>query len=349
MTRTMSFYSCSVFVLSWLLLLLSLPEINDAILEPEEHKTYIVQMDHPRKPPSFSTDELWNRSTLRSLSNPVDDEAMLLYSYNHVIRGFSARLTSSQLNEIEKSLAHLATYQESFGKLFTTHSLNFLELKRNFGLWSAASYGEGEWHWYHRDGRESVRMARPLALQLATTNSLVLGCSAKESALRKCENDTTFSPSACNNKLTGARLFSKGIRAELNIPDELDYDLPRDFEGHGTHTLSTAAGNRVLGVSHFGFARDTASGVAPHAHVAMYKVLWETDSGNSAASDVLAGMDQAIEDGFSTSDGTVHHTPPHSLFHGGSSTSTLTLQDEVGVDEDDEIEEEKQPIRRNPT
>ncbi|KAK8547884.1 hypothetical protein V6N13_123309 [Hibiscus sabdariffa] len=114
----------------------------------------------------------------------------------------------------------------------------------------------------------------------------------------KCENGTAFSPSACNNKLIGARSFSKGIRAALgNISNELDYDSPRDFDGHGTHTSSTAAGNHVLGVSHFGLARGTASGIAPHAHVAMYKVLWETDSGNSAASDVLAGMDQAIADG----------------------------------------------------
>ncbi|KAE8686211.1 hypothetical protein F3Y22_tig00111071pilonHSYRG00003 [Hibiscus syriacus] len=145
----------------------------------EDHNTYIVQIDYSRKPPSFSTDELWHRSTPRSF----------------------ARLTSSQLSEIEKSPANLPTYQESFGKLFTTHSPNFLGLK-------------------------------------------------------------PFSPPACNNKLIGARSFSKGIRAVVgNILSELDYDSPRDFEGHGTHTSSAAI-----------------------------------DSGNSAASDVLAGMDQAITD-----------------------------------------------------
>ena len=35
----------------------------------------------------------------------------------------------------------------------------------------------------------------------------------------------------------------------------------------------------------------------PHAHVAMYKVLFATDTHESAATDVLAGMDQAIADG----------------------------------------------------
>ncbi|KAK6256574.1 hypothetical protein QUC31_000033 [Theobroma cacao] len=142
MTGRMNFYSYSLFVLSWLLLLLLL-EINNAMSEPEEYKTYVVHMNHSHKPTSFSTHELWHRSTLRSLSNPVDDEEKLLYSYNHIIHGFSARLTSSQLSEIEKSPAHLATYQESLGKLFTTHSPEFLGLEHNSGLWPAASYGEG--------------------------------------------------------------------------------------------------------------------------------------------------------------------------------------------------------------
>ncbi|XVF36299.1 hypothetical protein REPUB_Repub19eG0046400 [Reevesia pubescens] len=286
-TRRMNFYSYSPFVLSWLLLLLLL-EINNAMSEPEEYKTYIVHMDHSHKPASFSTHELWHRSTLRSLSNAVDDEEMLLYSYNHIIHGFSARLTSSQLSEIEKSPAHLATYQESFGKLFTTYSPKFLGLKHNSGLWPAASYGEG------------------VIIGVLDTGIWPESESFSDKGMPpipqrwkgRCENGTAFSHSACNKKLIGARSFSKGIQAAVgNTFKELDYDSPRDFDGHGTHTSSTAAGNHVLGVSHFGYARGTASGVAPHAHVAMYKVMWQTDSGNSAASDVLAGMDQAIADG----------------------------------------------------
>ena len=99
-------------------------------------------MDHTHKPSSFLTYESWHRSTLRSLSNPVDEE-MLLYSYNHAMHGFSARLTPSQVSEIKKSPAHIATHEERFGKLFTTHSPEFLGLRHSSGLWNASSYGEG--------------------------------------------------------------------------------------------------------------------------------------------------------------------------------------------------------------
>ncbi|KAJ0085207.1 hypothetical protein Patl1_08922 [Pistacia atlantica] len=199
---------------------------------------------------------------------------MLLYSYNHAIHGFSARLTPSQLSEVEKSPAHLKTYPESFGKLFTTHSPKFLGLNGNSGLWPAASYGAG------------------VIIGIIDTGIWPESESFNEKGMPpvpqqwkgQCENGTAFNPSICNRKLIGARSFSKGLQAA-------------DSDGHGTHTSSTAAGNHVHGASHFGYAKGTARGVAPRAHVAMYKVLWATDTFQSATSDVLAGMDQAIADG----------------------------------------------------
>ncbi|XP_004292811.1 PREDICTED: subtilisin-like protease-like [Fragaria vesca subsp. vesca] len=114
-----------------------------------------------------------------------------------------------------------------------------------------------------------------------------------------CENGTDFPPFLCNNKLIGARSFSKGLKAAGIKFAKKDFDSPRDWfgHGHGTHTSSIAAGNHVQGVSHFGYAKGTARGVAPRAHVAMYKIAWDNDSDESFASDVLAGMDQAISDG----------------------------------------------------
>lgn len=113
-----------------------------------------------------------------------------------------------------------------------------------------------------------------------------------------CETGTEFNSSNCNRKLIGARSFSKGIKQlGLNISKTDDYDSPRDFKGHGTHTSSTATGRHVDKVEAFGYAKGTATGIAPMARVAMYKVSFFIDTYETAASDVLAGMDQAIADG----------------------------------------------------
>ncbi|XWS21211.1 hypothetical protein CRYUN_Cryun30bG0036000 [Craigia yunnanensis] len=273
----MRFCRCSPTALSWLLLLLL---VGNAVSEPEEYKTYIIHMDHSQKPLSFLTHESWHRSTLRSLSKPVDDHELFLYSYNHAMHGFSARLTPSQVSEIRKSPAHLAIHEESFGKLLTTHSPKFLGLRHSSGLWPASSYGEGviiglidSGVWPESESFNDRGMP-PIPQRWKG----------------KCENSTT-SPFPCNKKLIGARTFIKAI--QVNNSDQAD-NSPRDFLGHGTHTSSTAVGNHVPGASQFGYAKGIARGMAPRAHLAMYKV---SNTEDIAESDVLAAMDQAIADG----------------------------------------------------
>ncbi|WCJ35447.1 Subtilisin-like protease [Euphorbia peplus] len=279
----------SYHILPWLVLLLLLPSnYANAISETEQPQTYIIHLDHSQKPATFSTSESWHRHSVKSLSHASNEEDQILYSYNHVMNGFSTRLTKSQLSEIEKSPAHLATYPESFGKLFTTYSPKFLGLNQEHGVWPNASFGEGviigmidSGIWPESDSFSDVGMPP-----------------APQSWKGQCANGTAFSPSNCNRKLIGARSFSKGLKAAgRKISTNFDYDSPRDFAGHGTHTSSTAAGSQVADVSYFGYAKGTARGVAPHAHVAMYKVLFGTDTLETVATDVLAGMDQAIADG----------------------------------------------------
>ncbi|KAF9592530.1 hypothetical protein IFM89_015224 [Coptis chinensis] len=67
-------------------------------------------------------------------------QGTLLYSYNHVMHGFSSRITPSQLSELHQLPGHHVAYRESYGKLFTTRTPKFLGLKHISVLWSAASY-----------------------------------------------------------------------------------------------------------------------------------------------------------------------------------------------------------------
>ncbi|KAG6467110.1 hypothetical protein ZIOFF_075083 [Zingiber officinale] len=89
-------------------------------------------------------------------------------------------------------------------------------------------------------------------------------------------------------KLIGARSYNLG---DQHLPN--GDPSPRDIDGHGTHTLSTAGGAFVRGASTFGQGRGTARGGAPRARLAAYKICW---IGCSDAN-ILAAFDDAIHDG----------------------------------------------------
>lgn len=86
----------------------------------------------------------------------------------------------------------------------------------------------------------------------------------------------------CNDKLVGAWSFVSQRSA-------------RDTNGHGSHTASTAAGNRHEVTLTYGadvFTR-TVQGVAPRANLIAYRVCIET----CPVTAILAGINQAIADG----------------------------------------------------
>ncbi|RCV12151.1 hypothetical protein SETIT_2G246500v2 [Setaria italica] len=101
----------------------------------------------------------------------------------------------------------------------------------------------------------------------------------------------------CNRKLIGARFFDKGYLATVG-QDQVNPASTRDTDGHGTHTLSTAAGRFVPGASIFGYGNGTAKGGAPRAHAAAYKVCWRPVNGSECFdADIVAAFDAAIHDG----------------------------------------------------
>jgi hypothetical protein len=73
----------------------------------------------------------------------------------------------------------------------------------------------------------------------------------------------------------------------------------RDHQGHGSHTLSTAGGNFVPGVTVNGVGNGTAKGGSPRARVAAYKVCWPPSflGGECDESDIMKGFETAIHDG----------------------------------------------------
>ncbi|KAM7259272.1 hypothetical protein ACFE04_015013 [Oxalis oulophora] len=93
-----------------------------------------------------------------------------------------------------------------------------------------------------------------------------------------CKGGTNFT---CNNKLIGARYYSAS-------------NSSRDNVSHGSHTASTAAGNKVKDVSFYGLAQGIARGGFPSARIAVYKTC---GSSGCKSVDIMAAFDDAIADG----------------------------------------------------
>ena len=106
-------------------------------------------------------------------------------------------------------------------------------------------------------------------------------------------------PFTCQRKLVGAYAKTDTYMAVIGAgADEFCNDTTgicsaRDPEGHGTHTASTAAGDRVDSAMLYGADRGPISGMAPGARVIMYRVCL---AAGCFSSDSVAAVTQAIAD-----------------------------------------------------
>lgn len=144
-----------------------------------------------------------------------------------------------------------------------------------------------------------------------------------------CEEGEQFSADDCNTKLIGARYFVDGFGVE-NLGDAStgpgEFVSPRDGDGHGSHTASTAVGNVGTQSTINGIDFGTISGVAPAAKLATYKVCWSgpdptsQDDDSCTTQDILAGIDAAVSDGVDVINYSIG---------GGAAQSTYTIIDDA--------------------
>ncbi|KQK01622.1 subtilisin-like protease SBT1.4 [Brachypodium distachyon] len=204
----------------------------------------------------------------------------VLYSYSHAAAGFAARLTSRQAEHLASVSSVLAVVPDTMHERHTTLTPSFLGLSESSGLLQASNGATNVVIGVIDTGIYPIDRA-----SFAADPSLPPPPSKFNGS---CVSTPSFNGSAyCNNKLVGAKFFSKGQRFP---PD----DSPLDTNGHGTHTASTAAGSAVAGAAFFDYARGKAVGVAPGARIAAYKACWEA---GCASIDILAAFDEAIADG----------------------------------------------------
>ncbi|KAL2483822.1 Subtilisin-like protease SBT5.4 [Forsythia ovata] len=215
----------------------------------------------------------------------------IFYSYRRHINGFAAVLEEEDASEIAKHPDVVSVFLDQGRELHTTHSWDFLMLERNgnihpSSLWKKARFGEDT---------IIANLDTGVWPESKSFNDKGFGpIPSKWKGI--CQlNGTAGAP--CNRKLIGARYFNKGYAAyggEVNSK----MNIARDYDGHGTHTLSTAAGNFVPGASIFGVGNGTAKGGSPKARAAAYKVCWPPINGSECFdSDIMKGFDMAMHDG----------------------------------------------------
>ncbi|GAV58747.1 Peptidase_S8 domain-containing protein/PA domain-containing protein/Inhibitor_I9 domain-containing protein [Cephalotus follicularis] len=266
------------------LLLLGLCHVSLAAAEAKqksERATYIVHMDKSEMPTSFEHHTHWYDSSLKSVS----DSARIIYTYNNAIHGFSTRLSPQEADSLAAQPGILSVLPELRYELHTTRTPEFLGLGQNADLIPESD------------------SASDVVIGVLDTGAWPESKSFDDSGLGPvpdswkgaCETGTNFTSSSCNKKLIGARYFYNGYEATLGpIDTSKESKSPRDDDGHGTHTSTTAAGSVVERASLFDYAEGNARGMATRARVAAYKVCW---IGGCFSTDILAAIDKAIEDG----------------------------------------------------
>ncbi|KAJ4849971.1 hypothetical protein Tsubulata_004865 [Turnera subulata] len=276
-----------------------------------EKQVYIVHFrEHEGTKLPLHEIEETHYSYLSSVKETEEEaRASLLYSYKHSINGFSAVLTPDEASKLSE-MEDVALVYKSEPRKYSTQTTR---------SWEFVGLEEGEGSNFN----PHFAMGKDLLVKAGYGKDVIVGLldsgvwpesksfsdenmgPIPKSWKGICQSGVDANPFRCNKKIIGARYYLKGYEhfyGALNATE--DCRSPRDLDGHGTHTASTVAGNRVHGAAAYGgFGRGTATGGAPLAHLAIYKACWaipnqEKINGNTCVDvDMLAAIDDAIADG----------------------------------------------------
>ncbi|GLJ59818.1 hypothetical protein SUGI_1524120 [Cryptomeria japonica] len=205
-------------------------------------------------------------------------EQSLVHSYWKSFNGFAAWLSSSHVEHLSNTDGVVSVFESKNAQLLTSRSWDFV------GLPLSQQTNDLE---YQSDVIVGM-LDTGVWPESESFNDAGLG-PIPSKWRGACQTTSDFK--ACNKKIIGAKFYYKGLGSQ---PAAGEFTSPRDSNGHGTHTSSTAAGSIVRNGSLFGLAQGDVRGGVPGARVAIYKVCW-LDSCSDV--DILAAFDDAIHDG----------------------------------------------------
>ncbi|QJD98766.1 S8 family peptidase [Massilia forsythiae] len=248
--------------------------------------------------------------------------APILYNYSVVLNGFTAMLTDDEARQLMVRSDVASVSADTPRQMDTTYTTRFLGLEKDEGLWNQlggkAGAGEnvvigvidgGVWPENPAFADRIDSNGRPTF----DSGAAIAYDSPPASWKGSCQSGEGFTAANCNNKLIGAQYFDSAFRALTQYSAHWsEFRSPRDSiggdavnGGHGTHTASTAGGNSGVDAVVNGVNLGLASGMAPRARIAAYKVCWtynaatETSGSRNGcfSGDSVAAIEKAVLDG----------------------------------------------------
>jgi uncharacterized repeat protein (TIGR01451 family) len=243
-------------------------------------------------------------------------DGKVIHRYDKIFKGASMVVAGNKVDTVASLEGVTGVYLDELRQVDTERSPDFIGAPTIWGqLGGQGSAGEGTvvgvldtgiWP-EHPSFSDPDPSGKPYDAPPVLPGSNGFGAGGPRST---CDfGDTAVNPDdqpfTCNNKLIGAYDFHDTYKTLVGLlPGE--FDSARDANGHGTHTASTAAGNGGVAADIYDVPRGTVSGIAPRAHVIMYKVCGEEGcySSDSAAAVEQAILDEVDAINFSISGGT---------------------------------------------
>ncbi|WP_077036348.1 S8 family serine peptidase [Pelomonas sp. KK5] len=241
-----------------------------------------------------------------------------------VVNGFTAMLTSAQAQALSLNANVALVAEDQIVNPVTITTPIFLGLTAANGIWSQTDAnslkvkGEGMVHGNVDLGiwpENPAYADRVDGTGAPTFSGGTLAYGPPPATFTgSCVAGDAFDPAtACNNKLIGAKSYSANLMAGKSF-HWTSFNSPRDdlggatgHGGHGDHTASTVAGNSLVPAVVNGITMGNASGMAPRARIASYKVCFTyvnaaatdgTGSQNACSSaDSLLAINDAVKDG----------------------------------------------------
>ncbi|KAG9149043.1 hypothetical protein Leryth_010634 [Lithospermum erythrorhizon] len=205
----------------------------------------------------------------------------VVHNYQTGFSGFAARLSNEEVKSIARTPGVVSVFPDPILKLHTTRSWDFLKYQTDIIIDSSPSSAS--------NGGDSIIGILDTGIWPESESFNDKGMDPIPARWKgTCMEGHNFTTSNCNRKLIGARYYSgSGSSSQGN-------GSPRDENGHGTHTASTAAGRPVSNASYYGLATGTASGGSPLSRIAVYRVC---TSEGCRGSSILKAFEDAITDG----------------------------------------------------